>query len=176
MRILPAYLFVVLMYYSCTIHFVKGPNYPLRSGLPYCENVFKMIFFVDNFIKNGRAMCLPVSWYLDADMQIFSISLLLLLLYKKNYKLLSKIMLVVISIPLFIQSYMYVKSHNVKTLYDMISAKSQLGWNKDQYLKPWQWIPTYFLGIFVAMLLSLIFIIKKTLKKLCFIINKTSRY
>jgi hypothetical protein len=137
-----------MMYYSNAIHLIKGPNYPSKGKLPSCENIFKIIFFVENLFGQ---QCFSYAWYLDVDMQIFSISMLLLLLYK-NYKKLGKIMLVLISGVFFIQVFIYSYSHNVKIRVDIKSAEYQYNWHMDQYLKPWLWIPIYFLGIFMAIL------------------------
>lgn len=151
LRILPTYLFILLIYYSCTVHLVKGPNYPSKSRLPYCENIFKTIFFFDNFINNGMTMCLGVSWYLDVDMQMFAISMGLFLLYKTN-RFNSKIILWTISLISLIRSMNYSYSKNVKVISDINSLKYQSKWGLDQYFKPWLWISIYFFGIYLGML------------------------
>lgn len=136
------------MFHSNAIHLVKGPNYPPKAKLPSCENIFKIIFFAENLFGQ---QCYSSAWYLDADMQIFSISMLLLLLYKKHKKL-GKIILMIISGVCLIQVFIYSYSHNVKVRVDIKSAAFQYKWGTDQYTKPWLWIPNYFLGIFIAIL------------------------
>lgn len=39
------------------------------------------MFFVDNIVDNGEQMCMGWGWYLQNDMQIFIVSVPILLLY-----------------------------------------------------------------------------------------------
>lgn len=96
-------------------------------------------------------MCLGVSWYLDVDMQMFAISMGLLLLYKIN-RFNSKIILWAISLIFLIRSMIYSYSKNVKVISDINSLKYQSRWGLNQYFKPWLWIPIYFFGIYLGML------------------------
>jgi hypothetical protein len=63
-------------------------------------------------------MCLNVGWYLNVDMQIFFISMIILLIYKTR-KLLSKIILWAIMIICFLISIIYSSLANVKIISDI---------------------------------------------------------
>lgn len=43
--------------------------------------MWKTIFFVDNLVDNGNTQCMGWSWYLQNDIQLFIVSVILLYLY-----------------------------------------------------------------------------------------------
>jgi peptidoglycan/LPS O-acetylase OafA/YrhL len=110
LRILPSFLFVILLYLAyypllSPNQDWNGNNPPLGSDSD-CYHIWKVIFFIDNFVPLG-GLCYSVGWYLHVDMQLFVISMLILKLYKnkpKTCKILIWILIVVSIIQLFVYS------------------------------------------------------------------------
>lgn len=46
--------------------------------------MWKPLIFVDNLIDNGNKQCMGWGWYLQNDMQIFILSLVILLIHSKS--------------------------------------------------------------------------------------------
>lgn len=87
LRFWPSYLMAIAIYYAVYIHTGDGPLWGDNMTLgqiPYCEEAWKSILFVDNLVYNGEKMCMGWGWYLQNDMQIFIFSLLFIFLYTKH--------------------------------------------------------------------------------------------
>lgn len=96
----------------------------------------------------GKKMCLDISWYLNADMQLYASSMFILLLYKYN-RLYAKLILLVVSLFCFLNSMIFNYTNNVEMIYDL---KLNTEWFINQYIKPWLWFPVYSLGLLLGML------------------------
>jgi hypothetical protein len=117
--------------------------------LKNCDAFYKVVFFIDDFIGGG--ICIGASWYLHVDMQLYCTAMILLMLYKYS-RFASKLTLWLVSSGFFIKSLVYSYMHETKILIDYNNSVSSVSWEKDQYLKPWLWVPTYYFGLFIGML------------------------
>ena len=87
LRIWPAYILVMMIYYSFFMHMGDGPRWQFNEPtINLCSRMWKSILFVDNLVDNGEEMCLNWGWYLQADFQIFLSCLVLLFIYNKVNK------------------------------------------------------------------------------------------
>jgi peptidoglycan/LPS O-acetylase OafA/YrhL len=90
LRILPSFLFVIMLYLAFYLHLGSGQ---LWSGeldaLKNCDKIWRVFLFVGNFFGD---LCYGNGWYLCVDMQLYAFSMLILLVYK--YKpMVSKILI-----------------------------------------------------------------------------------
>ncbi|XP_001658417.2 nose resistant to fluoxetine protein 6 isoform X1 [Aedes aegypti] len=76
-RIVPAYLFILLLETSITRRFMDGPLAELMIGQSRAscrQSWWKNLLFVNNYIDTDKP-CLIQSWYLSADLQLFTFAL-----------------------------------------------------------------------------------------------------
>jgi hypothetical protein len=138
------------LFVSLYAHLAEGPKwYKDKSMLKNCDAFYKVVFFIDDFIGGG--ICIGASWYLHVDMQLYCTAMILLMLYKYS-RFASKLTLWLVSSGFFIKSLVYSYMHETKILIDYNNSVSSVSWEKDQYLKPWLWVPTYYFGLFIGML------------------------
>ena len=85
LRIIPAYLLAILIYYGIVMHLGSGPFWSMNAAaIEMCKPLWKPLLFVDNLVDNGSTMCMGWGWYLQSDMQMFVYCMLILFLYQKN--------------------------------------------------------------------------------------------
>ena len=85
LRIWPAYILTMLIYYGIFMHMGGGPRWQNNEPIVMaCQNMWRSIFFVDNLIDNGREICLNWGWYLQVDFQIFLVCVLILYIYQSS--------------------------------------------------------------------------------------------
>lgn len=83
LRILPSYLFSLMIYYGLYPQFGSGHLWLIDKSIPYnCTPFSRVFFFYDNFVDNGNIMCWTLGWYLHVDMQLYAFSMIVLLYYK----------------------------------------------------------------------------------------------
>ncbi len=113
-----------------------------------CTDIWKVIFFINNFIGDP---CFSVGWYLYVDMQLYVMSMPILLLFKYNSKV-CKILIWALILIGMVQLFIYCQL----TGYLIPIRLQDLGGSptsfKDQYSKPWQWMAAYFIGLFFGIL------------------------
>jgi hypothetical protein len=63
----------------------SGPMWSrLQPQVDVCKTMWRDIFFISNFFKNGEETCMSWGWYLQVDFQLFLSGLVLLYLYSKQ--------------------------------------------------------------------------------------------
>ena len=81
-RLTPTYLLIVAISINLTPYFGSGPVYPNEEGFeaPACRDKYwwTSILYIGNIYK-ADDLCLPVSWYLQNDMQFHWIAPLCLI-------------------------------------------------------------------------------------------------
>lgn len=80
LRLAPVFLMCMFLYWKVMPAAGAGPlYYQYKEATIYCEDGWwKDLLFFGNFSKN---MCMVWGWYIQIDMQLFLVSLLLLWLY-----------------------------------------------------------------------------------------------
>ena len=73
LRLVPAYLALILLTIGIWPHLSIGPLYQQNSDKFCSENWWANLLFINNLYQPSH-MCVPWSWYLAVDMQIFLIS------------------------------------------------------------------------------------------------------
>ena len=84
LRLVPAYFMAMMFFYQFLVHMGSGPLW--QSGntqLEYCKDMWKSLLFINN-LTDGMNMCMGWGWYLQNDMQLFTYSILILLVYNRS--------------------------------------------------------------------------------------------
>lgn len=90
-------------------------------------------------------------WYLQNDMQLFVVSLILLFVYSIK-PIVSKIFLSLLTIGSVIFTFVWANDHGIYVL-THISDFQRLGdFELNVYMKPWGRAPPYLIGLFLGML------------------------
>ena len=83
LRLLPSYLFTLMIYYGLYPQFGSGHLWLMDKNNSYnCSPFSKVLLFYDNYVNNVSEMCWSFGWYLNVDMQLYLLSMILLLYYK----------------------------------------------------------------------------------------------
>jgi peptidoglycan/LPS O-acetylase OafA/YrhL len=152
LRILPSFLFVLLIYYNFYPQISEGLLWRGDKNLQRkCFPLWKVWTFSDNYYKNGTEQCYLIGWYLDVDMQLYALSMVVLLIYKYS-PLTSKLIIGISSVLGLYQTFAYVQKNKILLIVHAYDSRFVKSYDVDQYMKPWQWIPTYFFGLFMGML------------------------
>ncbi|XP_058814371.1 nose resistant to fluoxetine protein 6-like [Topomyia yanbarensis] len=75
-RVLPAYGFLIYFVVAFAEHFGEGPLYRhvVQPTVDACaDNWWSAILFIQNYVNPDR-LCLPHTWYLSVDMQLYIVS------------------------------------------------------------------------------------------------------
>jgi peptidoglycan/LPS O-acetylase OafA/YrhL len=152
LRIWPSYILAMMIYYSFYMRLGQGPLWSSQEPtVMLCQYMWRDIFFINNFVENGKEMCLNWGWYLQVDFQIFIVCVLLLFLYGKihhNVSYLTGAVLVVGSITFNI---VYTQMHNQKLFTNVEALMSYTNYLLDVYIKPYaRWTP-YFMGLYLGL-------------------------
>jgi peptidoglycan/LPS O-acetylase OafA/YrhL len=154
MRLVPAYLMAILIYYSMFVHFGSGPYWEFSTAaVKNCDSIWRPILFVDNLVENGKNQCMDWGWYLQNDMQIFIYSMFLLMIYQKN-KFAGYMALVWSVLLSFYWTFLAIYNGNYKNLTHSTDLAFQANYQEDIYIKPWSRCPPYLLGLALGMLYS----------------------
>ncbi|EAR92156.2 acyltransferase family protein (macronuclear) [Tetrahymena thermophila SB210] len=144
-RILPTYfiaLYVIWQYLSQIGQSPTWSEIEFFSGL--CdENKLKKMLFIDN-LYDEPISCLPWTWYLSNDMQMFVLSLILMIVYANN-KTAGKL-LIFSALGAFIGLAIYLSYDYEILIVSQLTPMLNPHWN-DIYFKPWCRIPPYLLGL-----------------------------
>jgi peptidoglycan/LPS O-acetylase OafA/YrhL len=66
LRVMPAYVLTLIFYSSVFLHLRSGPKWVLNDEYTaLCKNMWRSLLFVDNFVNNGRTICMPWGFYLQ---------------------------------------------------------------------------------------------------------------
>lgn len=92
-------------------------------------------------------------WYLQNDIQLFIISMLLLFIYRKHKKL-SKVLISLIVVGSCVFTFSYTYRNDIPNVYHFSDAVAMKDYQKDVYIKPWARCPPYLLGLLLGMFYS----------------------
>uniref|UniRef100_A0A182WAW6 Acyltransferase 3 domain-containing protein n=1 Tax=Anopheles minimus TaxID=112268 RepID=A0A182WAW6_9DIPT len=152
-RLLPAYVLIILYQATWYKHIKRGPlEYKFND---YClENWWTNLLFLNNYIHTTKP-CLQFSWYLGADFQLFLIGSALLLLVWKWPLMKGWLVHLMIIVAFLMPGYIiYSESTEATMTFDMRHALAELR-TYDHFLK--YYLPShtnisgYFFGIIAAM-------------------------
>lgn len=152
-RILPAYMFVLLMCWAFTKYLGDGPVWFIADNLNQdCHHYWwTNMLFLNNFLPNYEGNgCLPQSWYLANDMQFFWLSPPLFYIYYKVSKVVGWALLNLAIAGAIVSSAVVadVKDYNVVVL-----APGTATENADIYIKPYCRAAPYAIGIMCGLIL-----------------------
>lgn len=111
-----------------------------------CQHWWRSMLFIDNFVDNGREICMNWSWYLQIDMQLFIFSAIILTLYKKRRLICVLAFIISIIASLSFTFYMN-HTHNFKQAIHLDDFGPDDTSFTDVYTKPWCRCTTYIYGI-----------------------------
>lgn len=102
-------------------------------------------------------------WYIQNDMQLFVLSMLVLFIYSIK-PLLSKILILILTIGSFIFTFSYTYRNSILVSTHLVDFLSYGDYFIDVYFKPWARCPPYLLGILLGMLYHEHLLVEKTNK------------
>ncbi|XP_052092431.1 nose resistant to fluoxetine protein 6-like [Mytilus californianus] len=150
-RLTPPYMLILMVYVSLFPYIGEGPGWPKDGAeVNYCEHSWHRNFlYVNNLFVDGYDMCMAWSWYLANDMQFYVISPLILLpLF--HYHLVGVAILLAFLLGSTIAC-------GLLSAHDDLPASMFDGGNSqkffNEYVKPWNRITPYLIGIYVGYLL-----------------------
>ena len=105
--------------------------------------------FVDNLVNNGHTLCMSWTFYVQLDMQVFFIGIVLLLIYRK-----SKLASILVAIGLVAYSWtinlIYTQNNGQKYPVTFNALYTYQFYIFDVFIKPWyRWTP-YFFGMYLG--------------------------
>ena len=164
LRIIPLFYFLNYFYIFLFPYTGFGPGWYLyhHSSNSACSDYWWSNFiFLNNFLPTSEYSCMPWTWYISCDMQFYFLTPLLLLLqyHRKNYGYIFCGLLVVTNfICIIVQA----------SLNDYLPGASGGLMNKEQftgvYIKPYDRMGAYILGMMLGYLIEDIERIKKVPK------------
>lgn len=84
LRLWPAFFFAITFFGFVFVHIGSGPIWKLRSSsISLCSHFWESILFYGN-LKDPSDLCMGWSWYLQADIQIFIVCVVILYIYDAN--------------------------------------------------------------------------------------------
>ncbi|KAF5290871.1 hypothetical protein FQR65_LT11510 [Abscondita terminalis] len=94
LRLTPAIVGVIIFIVTVLKHLGSGPFWPSTMEHLFirgCKNYWwKTLLYIQNYGRE-KEMCIPHGWYLSTDFQLFLVSPIILILYKKSVKLAASI-------------------------------------------------------------------------------------
>lgn len=85
LRFWPSYFMAILLFYAILPHTGSGPFWKqAMTSTESCHSIWRPMLFIDNLVDNGNNMCMGWGWYIQNDMQLFVLCLLILMIYSKN--------------------------------------------------------------------------------------------
>ncbi|CAD8052163.1 unnamed protein product [Paramecium primaurelia] len=149
MRIWPCYLLCIAINSYIIPYLGSGPRWFLQERATQCPGgAWKNALFIDNFYEDWL-ICFGWGWYLTCDFQLFLTCLIPIIIYCYDYKLFSKILIILMIIGTLGWAY-YLTLH-----YDFL-IPGRNTYNPDYYYKfyvsSYARAPPYFLGLLIGIL------------------------
>ncbi|CAK67580.1 unnamed protein product (macronuclear) [Paramecium tetraurelia] len=149
MRIWPCYLLCIAINSYIIPYLGSGPRWFLEERATQCPGgAWKNALFIDNFYEDWQ-LCFSWGWYLTCDFQLFLTCLIPILIYCFDYKVFSKILIMLMIIGTL--GWAYYLSVN----YDFL-IPGRNTYNPNYYYKfyvsSYARAPPYFLGLLIGIL------------------------
>ncbi|CAD8140737.1 unnamed protein product [Paramecium octaurelia] len=149
MRIWPCYLLCIAINSYIIPYLGSGPRWFLEERATQCPGgAWKNALFIDNFYEDWL-ICFGWGWYLTCDFQLFLTCLIPILIYCFDYKVFSKILIILMIIGTLGWTY-YLSVH-----FDFL-IPGRNTYNPDYYYKfyvsSYARAPPYFLGLLIGIL------------------------
>lgn len=151
LRFTPLFALAMLIYWQILPYVGSGPlNYQYEVIAQTCSSSFwKDILFIGNFSQD---MCIVWGWYIQIDMQLFILSILLLYIYCEHSRKIFYFLLMALSIAGI--SYVFARcltqGYHVIGNLDGDGGPNDANSYLDVYNKPWSRVAPYFLGLAVG--------------------------
>jgi peptidoglycan/LPS O-acetylase OafA/YrhL len=151
LRFLPAYLLVILVWYSMFIHLGSGPKWIPNEEYPaLCKNMWRTVLFIDNLVNNGHTLCMSWAFYMQIEFQVFLCSLAILLFYSRS-KLGSFCFAAALVAFSWTVNLVYTEQHHQEYPITFKALANYQDYIFDIFIKPHtRWTP-YFFGIFIGL-------------------------
>ncbi|XP_068155410.1 nose resistant to fluoxetine protein 6-like [Drosophila tropicalis] len=140
LRLTPVLAIAVLVYWKLLPHLVKGPLSDQGfADYSVCErNWYKTLLYIQNYASNDQ--CMPHSWYLAVDMQLYLISpILLIAVYKWGKKAAGGIVILILLLSACLFATMLVNdlSRQFKNFGKEEEAQHKLYFPTHTHAAPW---------------------------------------
>lgn len=147
-RILPAYVFVMVLYWKIAGYFGNGPLWGnFLDGARGCDGVWwrNVLFIESRFHDYG--MCMLWGWYLSCDLNMFLACPIIVWTYLKSPRFGIRLIIILIIASLALGTYYTIADNAYMGLY--VSFNSAL--SNDVYANPLVRAPPYLLGSALAL-------------------------
>lgn len=154
-RFWPMYIITILLYWKVIQIFVEGPmGYAVPEYTSTCSDSYYWdLTFFGNFKEK---FCLGWTWYLHVDMQMFIVSLIILLVYVLKHRWAKHVSYFLgfgVAIGTIIYVFVECQRHGFRMFGDMNADPQNVAdYQLHIYLKPWSRSAAYLLGVFVGVL------------------------
>ncbi|CAD8057929.1 unnamed protein product [Paramecium sonneborni] len=149
MRIWPCYLLCIAINLYIIPYMGSGPRWFMVETTTQCNGgAWKNALFLDNFYEDFQ-LCFGWGWYLTCDFQLFLTCLIPITIYCLNYKLGSKILIILMILGSLGWGYYISIYYNF-----LILAKNftNLAYYYKYYISSYARAPPYFLGLLIGIL------------------------
>lgn len=147
LRIWPAFFFAITYFGFVFIHTSKGPLWSqINAYVSNCSNFWESLLFFGNLIHEGDKVCMAWSWYLQVDIQIFIVCMVVLYLFSKSRPLAYLVMvfmMIVSAVFLFITS----EENGFQIYWNETNFAEMMRFTHGAYMKPWSRSSSYFFGL-----------------------------
>ena len=146
LRITPVYLFCTLFFWSLMPYIGSGPLwFNTKKIIGDCEeNWYANLLYVSNFIFESDNACLPSGWYLAADMQLFIVSTIIVLVYTKLDRVKGWALIFILCCINAIVSGIIAEKYDLIPV--IVAAKGNTYYHDYYYKRPYTRMAPYFLG------------------------------
>ncbi|CAF3851450.1 unnamed protein product, partial [Rotaria sp. Silwood1] len=157
-RLTPAYLLVILISINLTPYFGNGPAFPFEQGFESngCRNQWwwTSILYISNLVQPDN-MCLPITWYLQNDMQfhwLAPLALVPFIMRRKSIGFCVIILFVSVSIGSIIGLLLHYP-YMTANIFQPNTPDQGPTYDDTIYMTPWCRISAYAIGILTGFVL-----------------------
>ncbi|KFD53600.1 hypothetical protein M513_05516 [Trichuris suis] len=156
LRLLPVYAFSVALLAGMLPHFSDFPTWYVVDPLRQCASSWwKNLLYISNL--EHVQLCMPWTWYLAADFQLFVVHLPLVLLLLKKPKVASLVTAVLLICSCVVKAaIVYVRNYppSVMLLVPIDGYNPNVAnYTFDVYMKPYGWWGSYLVGMYFGYIL-----------------------
>ena len=150
-RVLPAYMLTIMIWYAMFMHWGSGPRWvPNQEYSNLCGNMWRSMFFIDNFVNNGQTLCMSWAFYTQVEFQMFLCGIVLLMVYCRT-RLGSLLLALGLVIYSWTINLIYTQEHNQQYPITIEALAKYQIYIFDIFIKPHtRWTP-YFFGMYVGL-------------------------
>jgi hypothetical protein len=115
-----------------------------------CTNMSHDVLYLNNFIDNGKSMCIDWGWYLQADFQIYAVCIIILIIYERFDRVASYLLTIILVLGSIAFNIAYTQQNHLKLLTNIAASANYYNYFLDIYIKPYTRWTSYFMGLYLG--------------------------